>query len=128
MDGVDLVIGTSSFLKEHSHGKDMVAIEKAAIEVVNYVKRWALPGYLSTCGLFLANMFEAAASRFGFLRRTASGYVNQASLNTQSSTHSQTISSQPAIPSALPFGRPKQIDVPLRVRVGLFFSFANVII
>lgn len=39
VDGVDLVIGTSSFLREHSHGKDMVAIEKAAIEVINYVKR-----------------------------------------------------------------------------------------
>ncbi|KAG6017792.1 Saccharopine dehydrogenase [Claviceps pusilla] len=38
LDGVDLVIGTSSFLREHSHGKDMVAIEKAAIEVINYVK------------------------------------------------------------------------------------------
>lgn len=42
VDGVDLVIGTSSFLREHSHGKDMVAIEKAAIEVINYVKRYAL--------------------------------------------------------------------------------------
>ena len=38
VDGVDLVIGTSSFLREHSHGKDMVAIEKAAIEVIEYVK------------------------------------------------------------------------------------------
>lgn len=43
VDGVDLVIGTSSFLREHSHGKDMVAIEKAAIEVINYVKRY-VPG------------------------------------------------------------------------------------
>ncbi|TWU76007.1 hypothetical protein ED733_007121 [Metarhizium rileyi] len=38
VDGVDLVIGTSSFLREHSHGKDMAAITKAAIEVINYVK------------------------------------------------------------------------------------------
>ncbi|OAQ73689.1 homocitrate synthase, mitochondrial precursor [Pochonia chlamydosporia 170] len=38
VDGVDLVIGTSSFLREHSHGKDMEAITKAAIEVINYVK------------------------------------------------------------------------------------------
>ncbi|KAH6605459.1 putative homocitrate synthase [Trichoderma cornu-damae] len=38
VDGVDLVIGTSSFLREHSHGKDMVTIEKTAIEVINYVK------------------------------------------------------------------------------------------
>lgn len=40
VDGVDLVIGTSSFLREHSHGKDMAAITKAAIEVINYVKRY----------------------------------------------------------------------------------------
>lgn len=47
VDGVDLVIGTSSFLREHSHGKDMVAIEKAAIEVINYVKRYVLDGHIT---------------------------------------------------------------------------------
>jgi homocitrate synthase len=46
VDGVDLVIGTSSFLREHSHGKDMVAITKAAIEVINYVKRYATSLFL----------------------------------------------------------------------------------
>ena len=38
VDGVDVVIGTSSFLREHSHGKDMAYIEKTAIEVIEFVK------------------------------------------------------------------------------------------
>ena len=33
VDGVDVVIGTSSYLREHSHGKDMAYIQKTAIEV-----------------------------------------------------------------------------------------------
>lgn len=32
VDGVDLVIGTSSYLRTHSHGKDMTYIQKTAIE------------------------------------------------------------------------------------------------
>jgi hypothetical protein len=42
VDGVDLVIGTSSFLREFSHGKDMAYITKTAIEVIQYVKRYAV--------------------------------------------------------------------------------------
>ncbi|KAK0385768.1 hypothetical protein NLU13_6945 [Sarocladium strictum] len=38
VDGVDLVIGTSSFLREFSHGKSMELIQKTAIEVIEYVK------------------------------------------------------------------------------------------
>jgi len=38
VDGVDVVIGTSSFLREHSHGKDMDYIHKAAVEVIEFVK------------------------------------------------------------------------------------------
>ncbi|MCJ1465283.1 Saccharopine dehydrogenase [Pseudocyphellaria aurata] len=38
VDGLDIVIGTSSFLREHSHGKDMTYIKKAAIEVIEFVK------------------------------------------------------------------------------------------
>ncbi|KAK6528352.1 Saccharopine dehydrogenase [Arthrobotrys megalospora] len=38
VDGVDVVIGTSSFLREHSHGKDMDYIHKSAIEVIEFVK------------------------------------------------------------------------------------------
>jgi homocitrate synthase len=42
VDGVDVVIGTSSFLREHSHGKDMVYITKTALEVVDYIKSQGL--------------------------------------------------------------------------------------
>ena len=35
---MDVVIGTSSFLREFSHGKDMAYITKTAIEVINFVK------------------------------------------------------------------------------------------
>ncbi|KAI9741233.1 MAG: Saccharopine dehydrogenase [Cirrosporium novae-zelandiae] len=38
VDGVDVVIGTSSYLREHSHGKDMTYIRNTAIEVINFVK------------------------------------------------------------------------------------------
>ncbi|KAL2759700.1 hypothetical protein ACRALDRAFT_1060295 [Sodiomyces alcalophilus JCM 7366] len=38
VDGVDLVIGTSSFLREFSHGKDMAYIQKTALEVIEYIK------------------------------------------------------------------------------------------
>jgi isopropylmalate/homocitrate/citramalate synthase len=38
VDGLDVVIGTSSFLREHSHGKSMAYIEKTAIEVIEYIK------------------------------------------------------------------------------------------
>lgn len=38
VDGLDVVIGTSHFLREHSHGKDMAYITKTAIEVIEYVK------------------------------------------------------------------------------------------
>lgn len=38
MDGVDVVIGTSSFLRKFSHGKDITYIIKTAIEVIEFVK------------------------------------------------------------------------------------------
>ncbi|KAK9462497.1 HMGL-like-domain-containing protein [Lipomyces oligophaga] len=38
VDGVDVVIGTSQFLREYSHGKDMNYIAKSAIEVIEFVK------------------------------------------------------------------------------------------
>ncbi|EEA20185.1 homocitrate synthase lys21 [Talaromyces marneffei ATCC 18224] len=38
VDGVDVVIGTSSYLREHSHGKDITYIINTAIEVINFVK------------------------------------------------------------------------------------------
>ena len=38
VDGVDVVIGTSSYLRDHSHGKDMTYIKNTAIEVIEFVK------------------------------------------------------------------------------------------
>ncbi|KAI1340398.1 hypothetical protein F5Y15DRAFT_380560 [Xylariaceae sp. FL0016] len=38
VDGVDLVIGTSSFLREYSHKKSIEMIQKIALEVIEYVK------------------------------------------------------------------------------------------
>ncbi|KAH8123880.1 homocitrate synthase [Trichoderma asperelloides] len=38
VDGVDLVIGTSSFLQKYSHGKSIEMIQKTALEVIEYVK------------------------------------------------------------------------------------------
>ena len=34
----DVVIGTSSYLREHSHGKDMTYIKNTALEVIEFVK------------------------------------------------------------------------------------------
>lgn len=45
VDGVDLVIGTSSFLQKYSHGKSIEMIQKTALEVINYVKRYVLALY-----------------------------------------------------------------------------------
>ena len=38
VDGLDVVIGTSSFLREHSHGKSMAIITQTALEVIEYIK------------------------------------------------------------------------------------------
>ncbi|KAI0297233.1 hypothetical protein B0F90DRAFT_1740314 [Multifurca ochricompacta] len=48
VDGVDVVIGTSSFLREFSHGKDMTYITKTAIEVINFVKSKGIEVRFST--------------------------------------------------------------------------------
>ncbi|KFA56523.1 hypothetical protein S40293_01038 [Stachybotrys chartarum IBT 40293] len=48
VQGVDLVIGTSSFLREYSHGKSMELIQKTALEVIEYLQRC---GRLRYCGL-----------------------------------------------------------------------------
>jgi Isopropylmalate/homocitrate/citramalate synthases len=49
VDGLDVVIGTSSFLREHSHGKDMAYIEKTAIEVIEYIKSKGLEVRCKSC-------------------------------------------------------------------------------
>ena len=39
VDGLDIVIGTSSQLQKHSHGKNIETIKSMALEVIEYVKR-----------------------------------------------------------------------------------------
>lgn len=41
VDGVDVVIGTSQQLRDHSHKKSMKEITESAIEVIQYIKRQA---------------------------------------------------------------------------------------
>ena len=41
VDGVDVVIGTSQILRDHSHHKSMAEITETAIEVVKWIKRYA---------------------------------------------------------------------------------------
>ena len=38
VDSLDVVIGTSAYLREHSHGKDMTYIKNTALEVIEFVK------------------------------------------------------------------------------------------
>jgi len=38
VDGIDVVFGTSSYLREFSHGKDIDFIIESAKEVINYIK------------------------------------------------------------------------------------------
>jgi homocitrate synthase len=58
VDGVDVVIGTSSFLREHSHGKDMAYIQKSAIEVINFVKSKGLEVRFSSEDSFRSDLVE----------------------------------------------------------------------
>lgn len=58
VDGLDIVIGTSSFLREHSHGKDMAYIEKTAIEVIEYVKSKGLEVRFSSEDSFRSDLVD----------------------------------------------------------------------
>ena len=58
VDGVDVVIGTSSFLREFSHGKDMTYITKAAIEVINFVKSKNIEVRFSTEDSFRSDLVD----------------------------------------------------------------------
>lgn len=89
VDGVDVVIGTSrehrpqyivshprtdlqeqEFLREHSlGGKDMTAITKQALEVIEYIKRYV--NHLS--GQLQANEWSVEAARFASQVKTPSG-------------------------------------------------------
>ena len=58
VDGVDVVIGTSSFLREHSHGKDMNYIAQAAIEVIQFVKSKGIECRFSTEDSFRSDLVD----------------------------------------------------------------------
>jgi len=58
VDGVDLVIGTSSFLREHSHGKDMDYIKAKALEVIDFVKSHGLEVRFSSEDSFRSDLVD----------------------------------------------------------------------
>ncbi|KAF1811210.1 homocitrate synthase [Eremomyces bilateralis CBS 781.70] len=58
VDGVDVVIGTSSYLREHSHGKDMTYIINTAIEVINFVKSKGLEIRFSSEDSFRSDLVD----------------------------------------------------------------------
>ncbi|KAK1595843.1 homocitrate synthase [Colletotrichum navitas] len=58
VDGVDVVIGTSSYLREHSHGKDMTYIINTAIEVIKFVKSKGLEIRFSSEDSFRSDLVD----------------------------------------------------------------------
>ena len=58
VDGVDVVIGTSSYLREFSHGKDMSYIIKTTIEVINFVKSKGIEVRFSTEDSFWSDLVD----------------------------------------------------------------------
>ena len=58
VDGVDVVIGTSSYLRDHSHGKDMEYIKKTAIEVIDFVKSKGLEIRFSSEDSFRSDLVD----------------------------------------------------------------------
>ncbi|KAI9226088.1 MAG: homocitrate synthase [Piptocephalis tieghemiana] len=58
VDGLDVVIGTSSYLREFSHGKDMDYITKQATEVINYVKSTGLEVRFSSEDSFRSDLVD----------------------------------------------------------------------
>ncbi|CAO3598990.1 unnamed protein product [Absidia cylindrospora] len=58
VDGVDVVIGTSSYLREFSHGKDMEYITAKAIEVITYIKEQGKEVRFSTEDSFRSDLVD----------------------------------------------------------------------
>ncbi|ORX60643.1 homocitrate synthase, cytosolic isozyme [Hesseltinella vesiculosa] len=58
VDGLDVVIGTSSYLREFSHGKDMDYITNKAIEVITYIKSKGLEVRFSTEDSFRSDLVD----------------------------------------------------------------------
>ena len=61
VQGLDVVIGTSSLLREHSHGKDMAYITKSAIEVIEFVKSKGLEVRFSSEDSFRSDLVDLLA-------------------------------------------------------------------
>lgn len=58
VDGVNVVIGTSSFLREFSHGKSIEYIKKTAIEVITYIKSQGIEVRFSTEDSFRSDLVD----------------------------------------------------------------------
>ncbi|RUP46502.1 homocitrate synthase [Jimgerdemannia flammicorona] len=58
VDGLDVVIGTSSYLREFSHGKDMDYITAKAIEVITFIKSKGLEVRFSTEDSFRSDLVD----------------------------------------------------------------------
>ncbi|KAF7731412.1 mitochondrial Homoaconitase [Apophysomyces ossiformis] len=58
VDGLDVVIGTSSYLREFSHGKDMDYITAKAIEVISFIKASGLEVRFSTEDSFRSDLVD----------------------------------------------------------------------
>lgn len=58
VDGVNVFIGTSQFMKRYSHGKDMSFITNAAIQVIEFVKSKGLEIRFSTEDSFRSDMVD----------------------------------------------------------------------
>jgi homocitrate synthase len=58
VDGIDVVFGTSSFLREFSHGKDIPYIIESAIEVVEFIKSQGLEVRFSSEDSFRSDLVD----------------------------------------------------------------------
>jgi len=58
VDGVDVVIGTSSFLRQYSHGKSIQYIIKTALEVIEFVKSKNIEIRFSTEDSFRSDLVD----------------------------------------------------------------------
>ena len=62
VDGIDVVFGTSSYLREFSHGKDIPYIIDSAIEVIEFVKSQGLEVRFSSEDSFRSDLVDLADS------------------------------------------------------------------
>eukprot|EP01116_Phalansterium_solitarium_P022047 TRINITY_DN7137_c0_g2_i1.p1 TRINITY_DN7137_c0_g2~~TRINITY_DN7137_c0_g2_i1.p1 ORF type:complete len:419 (-),score=181.88 TRINITY_DN7137_c0_g2_i1:222-1478(-) len=58
VDGIDVVFGTSSFLREFSHGKDIPYIIESAKEVINFIKSKGLEVRFSSEDSFRSDLVD----------------------------------------------------------------------